>query len=257
MIISNDFDSDRLSHAYIVHSDALANKLAMAVVCSARDRKRPCMSCADCNKASRHIHPDITRIGKLDGKHIVSVDQIREIKQDVYIVPNDSIQKAYIVEDADTMNNNAQNAFLQVLEEPPAHAVFILCTDNPAVLLPTIRSRCIELKSQSSDEPDNIEESDELIELVNDFFGALSGDSIKLMECMFRIDKLDRFALSAFLDFARERAVLSLRDLTSNANEEQKKTLVNTESILAEAGEMLKLNVSAGHISGFICASVL
>ena len=257
MMTNNVFDSDRLSHAYIVTSDALADKIAMATVCSARDRERPCMSCSDCNKASRYIHPDITKIGKLDGKHIVSVDQIRELKQDVYIVPNDSMQKAYIVEDADTMNSNAQNAFLQVLEEPPAHVVFILCAENPVVLLPTIRSRCVKLKSQPTGEPDNIGESNELMELVNDFYEALSGNNIKLMECMFRVDKLDRLALSEFLDLTREHVVLSLRNSTYNKDEKIKKALADAESVLTEAGEMLKLNVSAGHISGFICASVL
>ena len=159
------FDSARLSHAYIT-DESFAGTIAMAVVCGARGgacdnsnadggNAGPCESCAHCGKAARHIHPDISTIGRLDDKLIISVDQIRALRQDAYIIPNEAEQKAYIVTDADLMNINAQNAFLQILEEPPAHAVFILCTDNPAALLPTVRSRCVELKSQASDDSDD------------------------------------------------------------------------------------------------------
>jgi len=153
------FDSSRLSHAYIT-DESLANHIAMAVVCSARDAARPCKQCSHCDKASRSIHPDIIiidkdRIKELDKetgrekvKPIVSVDIVRWLKRDVYVVPNDSMHKAYIVKDADTMNTSAQNAFLQMLEEPPKHAVFIICTDNPAALLQTVRSRCVETISK-------------------------------------------------------------------------------------------------------------
>jgi len=251
------FDSSRLSHAYIVTSDALANKIAMAVVCSARDQERPCMVCANCNKASRHIHPDITKIGKLDGKNIVAVDQIRALKQDVLVVPNDAMQKAYVIEDADSMNNSAQNALLQVLEEPPSHAVFTLLSENPAMLLPTVRSRCIEIISQSESDLDSAEDDSELIELCNNFIEAISGDNIKLMECMFHIGKLDRFALDSFISLARENIVLSLRNTVNSKNENIRSSLANADSVLAEAREMLKVNVSPGHVSGFICASIL
>jgi len=282
----NIFDSKRLSHAYIVTSNALADKIAMAAVCSARDRERPCMSCSDCSKASRHTHPDIMKVDKLDGKHIISVDQIRELKQDVYVVPNDSMQKAYVVENADIMNSNAQNAFLRILEEPPAHAVFILCTETPTLLLPTVRSRCVELKSHPTDTFDDAlpDDTNEHMELVDQFVEALAGDNIKLMECMFRIDKLDRLALADFLNMAHRHVVSSLRDtaqsprqgdgssvlrqvINESASLLQHKTdepspclarkLAHAESILIKANDMLDLNVSAGHISGFICANVL
>jgi len=254
------FTSDRLSHAYIT-DDTFADTLATAVVCSNRSGKRPCLTCADCSKASRHIHPDITVVDKLDDKLIISVDQVRALKKDVYIVPNDSIQKAYIVKNADSMNSNAQNAFLQILEEPPAHAVFILCTDNPPALLPTVRSRCVELKSQHNESLSNAHTDDdsdieELTELVSDFIEALS-DNVKLMECMFRIDKLDRQALSHFLTQAREQIILTLRENIKNNSSDKTKALTHAEEILIKSQEMQSLNVSAGHISGYICASVV
>jgi len=260
------FDAERLSHAYIT-DDTYTDDLAKAVVCSAhggsRGSSRPCMSCTHCDKASRRIHPDIIEISKQDNKLIISVDQIRALKQDIYIVPNDASHKVYIIKDADSMNTNAQNALLQMLEEPPAHAVFILCTDNPAALLPTVRSRCVILKSHSpNDTVDDPEDAEALSEVVSIFMEALSGNnvkvnSVKMMECMFKLDKLDRFAFKAFLAMTRVAIIKSLRENTNSGMTDLNKLLVKTETVLSKAEDMLDLNVSPGHISGFICASVV
>ena len=250
------FDSNRLSHAYIVDA-SFADTIAMAVVCSARDAKRPCGNCTDCDKASRHIHPDIITVSRLDNKHIISVDQIRALKQDVYILPNEAKQKVYVVNDADSMNINAQNAFLQILEEPPAHAVFILCTENPAALLPTVSSRCIELRSFSECEDADDTPPDELEELACDFVDALAVDNVKLMDCMFRIDKLDRHAFVSFISLTREHVVSALRECSGVGASDKRAVLLQTDSVLTKAGEMLDLNVSSGHIAGFICASMV
>ena len=249
------FDSNRLSHAYIT-DNLIADTLAMAVVCSTRDDKRPCLVCADCKKATRRIHPDIIEVGKLEDKLIITVDQIRALKKDVYIVPNDSMQKAYIIKNADSMNTNAQNALLQILEEPPKHAVFILCTDNPTALLPTIRSRCVELKSQPESNLTDEEDSEELEELANNFTEALKGNNFKLMECMFQIDKLDRQALGSFLVKAREQIILTLREDIKKGTKNNN-SLIQAEEIINKAEEMLALNVSSGNISGYLCASMV
>ena len=254
-------DANRLSHAYI--TDAVnTDTLLMAVVCGTRDGKRPCGTCSHCDKASRRIHPDIITVERLDNKLIIGVDQIRELRQDVHVVPNDAMQKAYVVRDADAMNINAQNAFLRILEEPPAHAVFILCTDNPAALLPTVRSRCVELKSHFAGEQAGEHTGDEtdyeqIGELVGKYIKALKGDREKLMECMFSIDKLDKHAFYDFLTIAREKLVSILREDSASDSGDIRKALVRAESILIKAGEMLDLNVSAGHIAGFICASMI
>jgi len=264
------FNISRLSHAYITDA-SFADTLAMAVVCGARDSAGSCKRCIHCDKALRNIHPDIIEIARIDGKLIISVDQIRAIKQDAYILPNEAMQKVYIIKDADSMNTNAQNAFLQILEEPPPHVVFVLCADNPAALLPTVRSRCVELKSFSRDDggsygsdvdgddsrDDSADDDIELNELARDFVEALSGNNIKLMECMFRIDKLDRYAFQNFLSLARERLVLTLRESSRNKDLNIYEKLIHADSVLIKAGEMLELNVSAGHIAGFICASMV
>ncbi|MCL2820838.1 MAG: hypothetical protein FWD38_08455 [Oscillospiraceae bacterium] len=256
------FNSDRLSHAYIT-DESVAETIAMAVVCSERKSKRPCQKCSDCSKASRRIHPDIIEVGKLDDKLLITVDQIRALKKDVYIVPNDSMQKAYIIKSADTMNTNAQNALLQILEEPPKHTAFILCTDNPAALLPTVRSRCVELRAHPGDiktaDENELTEDDSggIFALADSFIDAVKGDNIKLMECMFQIDKLDRQDLGIFLETTRQHIIIKVKENLGTNSQDYIKTLINAEEILQKAEEMHSLNVSAGNISGYLCASMI
>ena len=134
-----------LSHAYILSGPAgagkrtLARVLAAAFVCRGQGDK-PCLSCPDCRKAMGGIHPDISVIGD-DGKDI-SVAQVRALRADAYVRPNQAGRKVYILENAQTMNASAQNAMLKLLEEGPPYAAFLLLTDNAAALLQTVRSRC-------------------------------------------------------------------------------------------------------------------
>ena len=131
------FSSDRLSHAYIT-SGGMADTLAMAAVCSGAG-ERPCMKCVHCSKSSRGIHPDIAVIEKPSDRKDIVVDQIRGLKRDAIVVPNEADRKVYLINNAELMNASAQNALLQILEEPPSYAVFILKTETPADLLKTVR----------------------------------------------------------------------------------------------------------------------
>ena len=246
------YDSNRLSHAYIVAGE-LADTLAIATVCSGIGGIKPCMNCTHCNKASRHIHSDITVVDKLSDKREIIVEQIRELKKDVIVLPNEAGKKAYIINDADLMNISAQNALLQILEEPPRHVVFILRTTNPAALLPTVRSRCIELKARNeSDTPDSV-----AAELANEFFKAIEHGNAQLIAFMFRMDKLDKNVFSAFLTTAREQAAMKLRTAALGNATIPSEILVRAEQILLKAGKVLDLNVNVGHIAGMICASLL
>lgn len=135
-----------LSHAFILSGPAgsgkrtLAGLLAAALVCTRQEEEIPCGVCPACRKAAAGIHPDIIRVGD-DGKDI-KVEQIRALRTDAYIRPNEAARKVYLVENAHTMNQSAQNALLKLLEEGPAYAAFLLLTENAAALLPTVRSRC-------------------------------------------------------------------------------------------------------------------
>ena len=100
----------------------------------------PCGECRSCKKVLEGICPDIQIIGR-DGKATIGVDAIRFLKTDVYMPPNDLDVKIYIIEDAETMTPQAQNALLLTLEEPPAYVLFLLLCNGAENLLETIRSR--------------------------------------------------------------------------------------------------------------------
>ena len=120
-----------LAHAYIVAGPAgsgrhtLAAQMAAALVCSAQPQLRPCGRCSHCRKAAGGIHPDITVIAGSGGKPI-TVDQVRALRTDAYVRPNEAERKVYLLERADRMNASAQNAMLKLLEEDlPMDVVFV------------------------------------------------------------------------------------------------------------------------------------
>ena len=134
-----------LSHAYILSGPAgsgkrtLAGLLARALVCSGRGEV-PCGACPDCRKAAAGVHPDIVTIGE-EGKDI-NVAMVRALRSDAYIRPNEARRKVYLLPNAHTMNQSAQNALLKLLEEGPPYAAFLLLAENAGAILPTVRSRC-------------------------------------------------------------------------------------------------------------------
>ncbi len=118
--------------------------LAQAMICNG-GAKRPCGACAACRKVEKQIHPDII-FCQPDKKTGYSTEHAREIRKDIYIMPNEGKKKIYIFEEADLLLPPAQNALLKVLEEPPAYGVILLLCRQPSKLLETVRSRCVELR---------------------------------------------------------------------------------------------------------------
>ncbi|MEA4933504.1 MAG: DNA polymerase III subunit delta, partial [Lawsonibacter sp.] len=140
-----------LSHAYMISGQVgsgrhtLARMLSAAMMCTAALSERPCGRCPACKKVFAGIHPDvIVTDGGGQGKSI-AVDQVRAIRTDAYIRPNEGVRKVYLLEGADQMNPSAQNAMLKLLEEGPSYAAFLLLCDGAGTLLQTVRSRCEEL----------------------------------------------------------------------------------------------------------------
>lgn len=145
-LLSQREEGRGLSHAYIISGPVgsgrhtLARILAAAMLCTGRGV--PCGNCVACKKVFSSIHPDvITVLGPAEGKPI-AVDQIRELQKDSHIRPNEGERKIYLLEQADKMRDEAQNAMLKLLEEGPDYAAFLLLSENPGAVLETIRSRC-------------------------------------------------------------------------------------------------------------------
>ncbi len=101
-----------------------------------------CDACLSCRKVDHGNFPDILRISPTGKTRIIKVDVIKEVNESAAYRPFESNVRVVIIEDADRMNEAAQNHFLKTLEEPPSNTVFILLTERPRFLLPTIRSRC-------------------------------------------------------------------------------------------------------------------
>lgn len=142
--------SGELKHAYLISGGsgesrlALARTLAAFSVCEGSG-ERPCGVCAHCRKLAAGTHPDVSFVTRPEGKKEILVDQIRELRRDAYTLPNEAARRVYIIDDAADMNERAQNAFLKVLEEPPAYVLFLLCSASPDRLLQTVRSRVMTL----------------------------------------------------------------------------------------------------------------
>lgn len=141
--------SGKLSHSYIIAGPkgsgkkTLAKLIAAAMQCTA-ERDKPCLTCNQCRKVLDGTHPDVIVVDDRE-KKTVSVAQARWAKTDLYIRPNEGKKKIYLFPRAQDMNPAAQNALLKVMEEPPAYGAFLLLANRPESVLPTVRSRCVEL----------------------------------------------------------------------------------------------------------------
>ena len=149
--IRNAVTSGQVSHAYIMNGERgsgkklLASLFAMTLLCEKKGPD-PCNICHSCVQANSGNHPDIIRVTH-EKPNTISVDDIREqVNNTVAIKPYQGPYKVYIIDHAELMTPQAQNALLKTIEEPPEYAVFMLLTENAQVLLPTINSRCVMLK---------------------------------------------------------------------------------------------------------------
>ncbi len=187
--LERDIRAGRLSHAYILDGrtgsgrHTVARRLCAAIACHHRpgrtaaiedtdqmgffdleeppnpsipcddDTPIPCGACPACRKVAEGKCPDIHLIGR-DGKASIGVEAIRFLREDVLIPPNDLDTKIYIIEDAERMTVQAQNALLLTLEEPPPYVLFLLLCDGAESLLETIRSRAPVLHTQPISDED-------------------------------------------------------------------------------------------------------
>ncbi|MGR8919648.1 MAG: DNA polymerase III subunit delta' [Gammaproteobacteria bacterium] len=141
-------DGGSLGHAYLLGGREGLGKLAFAralaglVLCEERQGPAACGACRGCALLAAGNHPDLQVTLPEEGKRAVLVDQIRELIGFFDLKPHYGASKVAIVCPADTMNVNAANALLKILEEPPAGALIILVANRPGRLLPTLLSRC-------------------------------------------------------------------------------------------------------------------
>ena len=148
--MQNVLTTGKVSHAYIINGEKSSGKefiakvFAMTLQCE-KGGVEPCQECHSCKQALSGNHPDIIRVAH-EKPNTISVDDIRsQVNNDVAIKPYSSPRKVYIINEAEKMTVQAQNALLKTLEEPPEYTVILLLTANAHSLLPTILSRCVVL----------------------------------------------------------------------------------------------------------------
>ena len=159
--LQNAVTMDKVSHAYIINGPDKSGKMMLAeafaqtlecekledVMKNAAQPSdvEPCMECHSCKQAMTKNQPDIIYV-RHEKPNTISVDDIRtQVNNDIVIKPYSSRYKIYMIDEAEKMNEQAQNALLKTIEEPPAYAILILLTTNAAAFLPTILSRCVTL----------------------------------------------------------------------------------------------------------------
>lgn len=140
----------RVHHAYLflgpegVGKRAVAVAFAKAIHCAELTNDF-CGDCADCSRIADRNHPDVRVIEPLAGKKEISIQQIRDLQRELSYRSFTGMRKIAIVDPATLMNAPGQNALLKTLEEPPQDSLIILIAANVGGLLPTLRSRCLQL----------------------------------------------------------------------------------------------------------------
>lgn len=140
-----------LSHALLITGPegsgkkTLALQLCAALQCTSSDA--PCLRCAQCRKVLDHAHADVLTIDEAE-KASIPVQRVREACAEMSIRPNEGKKKIFLFPNAQKLNEQGQNALLKCMEEPPRYGVFLLLAEQAEQLLPTVRSRCTQLRMQ-------------------------------------------------------------------------------------------------------------
>lgn len=182
--ITNMMASGKIPHAILIEGEAgcgkttLAHYLCSAVLCESNEA--PCGVCTGCRLFLSGNHPDIEFVEPEKDRKTISVNRVREIVMSASIVPQTAAKRVFLIDNADLMTVQAQNALLKILEEPPETTVFILTCPSRATLLQTVVSRCTILTVAVPDEQTATEyikehTNKEMPDIINAFRSAHGG----------------------------------------------------------------------------------
>ena len=259
-------EQGRLSHAIVLSGDGdlldAARFIAASHVCE--EERKPCLRCRHCRKVLEGIHPDVTVVRDTEHREL-TVDAVRALRQDVYIRPNEAARKVYIIADSHQLNERDQNVLLKLVEEGPGYAAFLFCAENPGVLLPTVRSRCVELAVRPMGE-ENIQLLPQSRTLLEAMAGGERQDMIRALVSL-ENGKITREALQQVLLQARAGAQQALHLRYGVPAEEPyaaaagplsrrlgEKQLMELCEMLGRFAQECEWNVAVGQVLGAIAA---
>lgn len=190
--MKNAIKLNKISHAYIINGEkgmgkkTIAKIFSMTLQCE-KGGDEPCMQCHSCKQAISNNHPDIRWITH-EKPSTIAIDEVREqINNDILIKPYSSKYKIYIVDEAEKLTVQAQNALLKTIEEPPVYGIIMLLTNNKDSFLQTILSRCVALEMRpvaSTDIINYLREKEKIpdyqAKMVVNFAGGNLGRAIRL-----------------------------------------------------------------------------
>ena len=181
------------------------------------------------------------------------MEQSRELAADACVLPNEAEGKAYIIRDADTMNNYAQNAALKLLEEPPKGVVFILCACNAQKFLPTVRSRCVETSLAAKEE----EADENSLKLAREFVSLVADKkAAELCRWCGKNEGMDQQSLLSFLNCVRQLAADILcgrcRDFSMST-----RSAMKLDELACRCLDYTKVNVGVKHIIGLLMVDAI
>lgn len=162
-LLQRSLERGRLAHGYlfcggrIEHLEDVARTLAKTLNCERPVKKSGhaidcCDQCATCRKIQEAAHPDVHWVRPESKSRVITIAQMRDVMQQIYLKPNEAEYKVAVVAGADRLNTSAANAFLKTLEEPPPKSILILLTTDSERILETIVSRCLRLSFAGSGE---------------------------------------------------------------------------------------------------------
>ena len=264
----------------------LARSMAAAMLCTGHG-EAPCGTCTPCKKVFGNIHPDFITITG-EGTKPIHVEQVRDLRSDAHVRPNEGQRKVYLLERGGEMNPSAQNAMLKLLEEGPEYAAFLILCEQPGQMLETIRSRCEEFsltpvsleecrqwlaKKYPQEDPTVVEQAArdcqgilgravELLEGGNSRMQEFrqqaqtlislleSGSEIELFECSMTLEKLSR---EDFLDLLTVLDGMLISYLPRSRDHHR---ILKAVELMRELKTAAGLNVGPGQLSGWLCAGM-
>ncbi len=215
--------SERLAHAYLVcgRSRTLLREAAGAIMallyCGARLPERPCGACPACRQALAHVHPDALWLEPESKSRQLVVEQIDQVLRHISQTTFDGGWKTVVIADADRLNPQASNKILKTLEEPPPRSLFLLLTDSPDELLPTIISRCQRLTINAEDPAASREGRDLILAAMSETGGP--GMAAALERARFLLERLKAVKVEISETEAAAMAETNLEDLDKNASD--------------------------------------
>ena len=154
------FMAGRLANAYLIVGDSrgnakrLAERMIALLYCRSSEM-RPCGKCTACHHIYKHTHPDLMWVEPQKKSRTIQLEQVQAIQEHAFQTSFEGGWRSVILMYADRLNDVASNRLLKTLEEPPAKTIFLLLTDMPNALLPTIVSRCQRIVLFHGSMPDN------------------------------------------------------------------------------------------------------